>query len=167
MNISFVRHFAVSATNVFDTMLNCPLEQTYLKYRGLTESPYEVSAVVSLTGKVTASVVLSLSEELALRVAGELMFDEFDSVTREVCDSVGELLNMVAGGAKMKLSELELGLGIPNVFVGIKSVFFPTEVKPISVGFDTQWGPMELLIGFAAEIEGDLTDVQLGTEAAV
>lgn len=166
MDVSFINHFVASATKVFDTMLNCPIQRTSVQLKSHDNTTHEVSAVIGLSGKVSASVVLSMSESLALRAAGEMMLTEYTEVDAEVSDAIGELSNMVAGGAKMRMPEMELALGMPNVFIGVETIYFPAGVKPLSIGFSTPWGDMALDVGFDTEISGDVEAINQ-TEQAV
>lgn len=157
MDVSFINHFIDSTANVFSTMLSCPITRTSLALKNGNEPPHEVSAVIGLSGRDTGSVVLSLSVPLALKAAEQMLFTEFEEVNGEVVDAVGELANMIAGGAKAQMAHLELSLGLPNVIVGLEHrIFFPGNVRPISVGFTTQWGLMSIDVGFASALLGDV-----------
>ena len=156
MDVSFINHFISSTSNVFDTMLNCPIKRTSLELKEHSHPTYDVSAVIGLSGRVSGSVVLSMTTEVALKAAGEMMCASYDDVDAEVFDAIGELANMVAGGAKAKLADMQLSLGLPNVVVGRKCIYFPADVRPLCVGFETPWGAMALDVGFDTSIEGDV-----------
>ena len=159
MDVSFINHFISSTSNVFSTMLNCPVKRVSLELKELPHPTHEVSAVIGLSGRVSGSVVLSMALDVALKAAGEMMCTEYNDVDAEVFDAIGELANMVAGGAKADLAEMELSLGLPNVVVGRKCIYFPADVRPLSVGFETPWGAMALDVGFDTSIEGELSAV--------
>lgn len=156
MDVSFINHFISSTSTVFSTMLSCPIKRASLELKEHRHPTHEVSAVIGLSGRISGSVVLSMEEQVALKAAGEMMFTEYTNVDSEVFDAIGELANMVAGGAKAELAEMDLSLGLPNVVVGSKSIYFPADVRPVSVGFETPWGAMALDVGFDTTIEGDV-----------
>lgn len=160
MDVSFINHFISATSNVFATMLSCPVKRTSLELKDHRHPTHEVSAVIGLSGQVSGSVVLSMSTELALKAAGEMMCSEYSKVDSDVFDAIGELSNMVAGGAKAEMADLDLSLGLPNVVVGRLNIYFPADVRPISVGFDTPWGAMALDVGFDANIEGDVNNLE-------
>ena len=168
MDVSFINHFIESTANVFDTMLSCPVKRTSLMLKVGSQPTHEVSAVIGLSGKAVGSVVLSLSTDVALKAVEQMLFDEFTEINAEVVDGVGELANMVAGGAKAGLEDMELALGLPNVIIGnAHQIYFPGSVQPISVGFETPWGPMAIDVGFNTSIEGNLESISLREPAAV
>jgi chemotaxis protein CheX len=160
MDVSFINHFIESTANVFDTMLSCKVKRTSLQLKTGCQPTHEVSAVIGLSGKVTGSVVLSLTRNVALKSVEQMLFDEFTEINAEVVDGVGELANMIAGGAKAAMEDLQLALGLPNVIIGNShEVYFPGSVQPISVGFETPWGPMAIDVGFNASLEGNIESI--------
>ncbi|MHC4874910.1 MAG: chemotaxis protein CheX [Planctomycetota bacterium] len=166
MDVSFINHFIESATNVFDTMLGVQIRRKSLSLKDSPAPTHEVSAIIGLSGKVVGSVVVSFATDAALKSAGEMLLTEFDEVNAEVVDAVGELTNMIAGGAKAAMDHMELSLGLPNVVCGMDhKIFFPGNVKPISVGFDTPWGELAIDVGFNEVLEGSLADVDAQQEA--
>jgi chemotaxis protein CheX len=79
-----------------------------------------------------------------------MLMCENTEINGDVVDAVGELTNMVAGGAKAKLAEYQLMVSLPNVITGRDhEVRFPSDVTPICVPFSTKWGALALEVGFA------------------
>lgn len=160
MDVSFINHFIESAANVFNTMLECPLKRTSLRLKTEAEPAHEVSALIGLSGTHVGSLVLSLSREVALKATERLLLVEFDDVTPDVVDAVGELSNMIAGGAKAAMAHLNLSLGLPNVIVGkAQKIYFPGDVSPITVSFTTPWGDLAIEVGFDTRLEGNISQV--------
>ena len=68
----------------------------------------------------------------------------------DVVDAVGELANIIAGGAKAQLEHLELSVTLPTVITGKSHcIEFPTRVTPICIPFDSQWGPITIEVGLS------------------
>lgn len=161
MDVSFINHFIESAANVFNTMLDCPLKRTSLRLKTEAQPAHEVSAIIGLSGMHVGSLVLSLSREVALKATERLLLVEFDDVTADVVDAVGELSNMIAGGAKAAMAHLNLSLGLPNVIVGkCQKIYFPGDVSPITVSFTTAWGDLAIEVGFDTRLEGNISQVE-------
>ncbi|PQO37281.1 chemotaxis protein CheX [Bremerella cremea] len=152
MQVEYINPFIRSTTNTFDTMLGCPIKRDKLCMADQVKEKYEVSGVIGLSGRAQGSVIVSLSHEVAIQAAAAmLMMDpsEFDGLSDDVIDAVGEIANMVAGSAKAELEEYNLSISLPNVVVGHPpDIRFPSEVKPIVVTFSCPWGPMALKVGF-------------------
>lgn len=156
MQAVHINCFIKSLNRVFLTMLGCEVRRgtPYLKGHGVSEQ--HVSGVIGLSGEAAGAVVLSLSEEVAIRAASVMLGYQLDEVGADVCDAVGELTNMVAGAAKAELEEHRLLAGLPNVVTGKgHTITFPSNIIPICVPFETDWGPLSLEVGltdFAARV---------------
>lgn len=150
MRAEFINPFLRSLQNTFTTMLNCPVRRTSLALKEDARASHEVSGVVGLTGKAVGAVVLSLSKEVALRAASSLLCAELSEINEEVLDAVGELTNMVAGGAKAQLEEFQLAVSLPNVVTGKNhEVHFPSNVIPVCIHFTCEWGDLALEVGLS------------------
>ena len=138
-----------STQNVFDTMLDATAKRIGLKLKTENTPEFDVSAVVGMTGLVQGTLVLSFSEAMSLAVLDRMVGAKATEVNNEVCDAIGEIANMIAGGAKAQLAALELSLGIPNVVTGPGHVVhYPSSVRPICISFDSDIGPFSIEVGF-------------------
>ncbi len=154
MNAAFINPFVVSTCDVFDTMLSCELTRGDLEMKQGCTPAYEISGVIGMSGRAAGTVVVSLSREMAVRVAGAMLGEQPDSLDAEVIDAVGELANMVAGGAKARLEGLELSIGLPTVICGKNhTVNFPSNATPIVIPFDSAWGPISIEVGLVEQEE--------------
>ncbi len=150
MRAEYINPFISSLTNAFRTMLGCEVRRGKVSVRKDRVPLHEVSGVIGLSGKAVGMVVLSLSESVALKAASTLLMYEAREVDDDVADAVGELTNMVAGGAKAQLAEFQLSVSLPNVITGRgHEIRFPSRVTPICVPFDSDWGSLAVEVGFA------------------
>jgi len=151
MRVEYINPFIVSLCNAFRTMLGCEVHRGPLALKTGDTPVHTVSGVVGLSGQAIGTVVLSLSEPVALKAASVMLMSETKTLDADVIDAVGELTNMVAGAAKSELEEYRLMVSLPNVITGSgHAVRFPSNVTPICVPFDTDWGPLTLEVGFTA-----------------
>lgn len=150
MRAEYINPFITSVKNAFKTMLSCDVERGTACLKDESCPRYLVSGVIGLSGRAVGTVVLSLSEEVALQAASTMLMAEATSVDEDVLDAVGELTNMVAGAAKAELEEYDLQVSLPNVITGHDhDVHFPSNVTPICVPFDSPWGNLSLEVGLA------------------
>ena len=118
------------------------------------ELKYPISGVIGLSGKAVGTVVINLSEEVAIKAASAMLMMDIEKIDDDVVDAVGELANMVAGAAKAELAEYELSISLPNVVTGSQhDIRFPSNVTPICVPFESDFGPMMLEVGLASVSE--------------
>lgn len=109
---------------------------------------FPISGVIGLSGKAAGTVVINLSEEVALKGASAMLMMEMDKLDDDVLDAVGEIANMIAGQAKAELEEYDLSVSLPNVIIGDDhDIRFPSDAKAIAVAFDTDFGPLQLVVG--------------------
>jgi chemotaxis protein CheX len=151
MRVEYINPFIVALNNTFKTMLDCETRRGEIKLKNSSDPPlYQISGTIGLSGKAAGTVVVSLSTELAIKVASVMLMCEATEIDDDVIDAVGEITNMVAGSAKAELEEYQLSISLPSVITGSQhSVHFPSNVKPICVPFETDWGPLMLEVGLA------------------
>ncbi len=154
MRAEYINPFINSLNKAFDTMLGCEVRRGTISLKSDTVPGYEISGIIGLSGKAIGTVVVSFSESVAMRAASTMLMEEKTEVDGEVVDAVGELTNMVAGAAKAELEEYNLSASLPNVITGRDhNVRFPSDVTPICVPFETDWGPLTLEVGLAQVAE--------------
>lgn len=147
--VDYINPVITSTRNVFDMMLGATAKRTGLKLKTENTPEYDVSAVIGMTGLVQGTMVLSFSEAMSFAVLDRMVGAKATEVNNEVCDAIGEVANMIAGGAKSQLAAMELSLGIPNVVTGPGHVVhYPSNVRPICISFDSDMGPFSIEIGF-------------------
>jgi len=150
MRAEYINPFISSLTNAFRTMLGCEVRRREISVKSNHSPRHEISGVIGLSGRAVGTVVLSLSESVALKAASTLLMSEATEINDEVVDAVGELTNVVAGGAKAQLAEFQLSVSLPNVVTGRgHEVRFPSDVIPICVAFDSDWGSLAVEVGFS------------------
>lgn len=104
----------------------------------------EATVVVSLSGGLQGSVSVCLDLGSALLWTQRLIEHEADHLDQTVIDAIGELGNMVVGGAKGRLEDFMLTLGLPCVMLaGPSRLAFPsssiaTELKYSLAGHDVR-----------------------------
>lgn len=154
MRAEYINPFIASLVNAFDTMLGCTPTRGTLRIRGDEPELFEVSGVIGMSGRAVGTVVLSLSKKVALHAASTMLLAEATELNADVIDAVGELANMVAGAAKAQLEEYQLSISLPSVITGEHhEVHFPSNVTPICVPFETDWGPLVLQVGLTMVAE--------------
>ena len=154
MQAEHINPFLNSLKNTFSTMLACEARRGDLHLKNGESPSHPISGVIGLSGKAVGTVVINLSESVALKAASVMLMSEMTEVNEDVLDAVGEIANMIAGAAKSELEQYELSVSLPNVVVGNPhAIHFPSNATPICVPYDTDWGPMNLEVGLEAIAE--------------
>ncbi len=135
MDVRYVNPFVKSVSNVFKTMLHTDVTvgKPYLKTPHCDRP--DVSGVIGLSGDVTGVVVLGFSKNVAIAVAEKFVGTSLTVDHPDFADALGELANMVAGGAKASFEGINASISLPSVIVGenhevIKSKANPSLVIP-------------------------------------
>lgn len=150
MRADYINPFITSLMNTFETMLSCPLTRGQIFLKSDTTKLHDVSGIIGLSGEAQGTIVLSLEKSVALQATSTLLMCETLEIDTEVVDAVGELTNMVAGGAKAQLTEYHLSISLPGVIKGAgHEVCFPSDVTPICVPFTCPWGALKIEVGLA------------------
>ena len=95
------------------------MEQPQIAKESLTHG--DISGIIGIAGKeLSGSVAISLPEKTALFIHQMLLGEEVSHLSVGVQDTVGEIANIIAGGAKtiFTKSGLSFHISIPTVIIG-------------------------------------------------
>ena len=103
----------------------------------------DISGIIGLSGVTTGTCALSISRELATcALRRMLMLPDSEPVPdSDINDGVGELINMIAGGAKTRLAPscYKFNITLPTIISGGNhEVFHRTGAYCVVVRFETQ-----------------------------
>jgi len=106
MNVEFINPFLSSLMNVLETMAMTKLKPGKPSIKKEQISKGDVSGIIGMAGPQTkGSLSVTFDEVLALTIMERMLGERPESVNEEVTDMVGEITNMVTGGAKVTLGE--------------------------------------------------------------
>lgn len=122
MNVEFINPFLSSMLNVMSTMAQMELvpEKPRLKKNEVAKG--DVSGLIGMVSAQTkGSLSITFEGKLALATMKNMVGEGPDEINEEITDLVGEITNMVTGGAKRMLSEkgIEFDMATPMVVSGI------------------------------------------------
>ena len=83
--------------------------------------PGLVTGIVGVLGAVSGFVTVNMAELVARSVVGGLLQEQFDRLTPQVVDGVGEMTNIIAGGIKSGLAGTKWAFNqvtVPSVIIG-------------------------------------------------
>jgi chemotaxis protein CheX len=115
--------FQLSIVEILSTMalMNPEVAQVY---RRTTQFHFgEVTGIMALAGEKKGAMLISLHEELARNIISSIIAVPASDLSEDdMNDGVGELVNMIAGGTKARLSDYEEDflLSAPTVVLGAK-----------------------------------------------
>ena len=155
MDAELINPFVKSVENVITTMAGISLTMEKLALKTDNRTWGDVSGIIGLAGnQASGNMILSFDQPSILAIVSGMLGEKFTAIDAQVTDAVGELTNMVSGGAKAQLSEkgYSFDMATPIILVG-KDI----EIKQLSkapilmVPFITSEGKFVLEASLAKE----------------
>lgn len=141
MDQSYIIPFIKSVQNVFETMLQLPVQVGSPVLRKEPSPGFDVTGIIAMSGDVEGNIVLSFPTETAERVVSLFTGQSMDKLHEDFADAVGELVNMISGGAKAQFVGKTVTISCPSVVVGSShTVFGSKELVGIKIPFSSDCG---------------------------
>jgi len=153
LSSEIVNAFLDPCISVFEQVISTSgtleVNDTYINK--LKVSPYEVSVSSMVSGDLDGKIVLSVSTEMAMEIAEQMMGEMINSLNSDAQSAITELVTMIVGNASVKLSKLNHNIKMAPVefsygsHVEIGSVECP---YPVSISIKSDLGIFELDLAF-------------------
>lgn len=136
MNVEFINPFLNSMSNVLATMATLDIHQQGPGLKKDNIPPGDVTGIICMNSQKTkGTLAISFPEAVALQIAQRMLGESFTSINKDIADLVGEITNMVCGGAKQLLEQKGFcfDMARPTVIVGKTQQVSHTAKTPIIV----------------------------------
>ncbi len=152
MRAEFVNPFLISLMNVLNTMAQLELKPGAPRKKSDELARGDVSGLIGMVGPQTrGSFSISFDKGLALEIMRRMLGEAPDSINEEVTDMVGEITNMVTGGAKRILGEkgYDFDMATPVVVAGPNhTIAHKADSTKIMMPFECEFGKATIEICF-------------------
>ncbi|MFM2480054.1 chemotaxis protein CheX [Celerinatantimonas sp. YJH-8] len=153
MEAKFVNPFLSSLLNVLSTMAQLELKPQAPRLKKDEVARGDVSGVIGMIGPMTkGSFSISFDKSLALEVMHRMLGERPKDINDDVTDMIGEITNMVTGGAKRILADqgYEFNMATPIVVSGPShTIQHKTDGAKILMPFTSEYGIATIEICFA------------------
>jgi len=106
MNVEFINPFITALLNVVGMMGHTELTPEKPRIKKNDVSMGDISGLIGMVGPQTkGSLSITFEKSLALRIMQRMLGEKLKEIDEDVIDMVGEITNMVTGGAKKELSK--------------------------------------------------------------
>lgn len=152
MDERFIHAFVAPLNNVLTTM--AMIETRVLPAQGRVdhETRGEITGLIDLIGdQAKGSLALSFDAPVVVEVMQRLFGEVPDAGDEAVGDMVGEITNMVTGGAKIVLGEmgLQFRMSVPKVITGTeREIPYVASGDNVEIPFETEHGRIHLALSF-------------------
>ena len=102
---------------VFSTMIKLEVAIHRPHVKTSPTPSYDVSGIIGLSGDLVGSIVVSFQMEAAAKIVSLFAGTDLAPQSPDFPDAVGELANMIAGGAKKAFGGMA-NITVPNVIIG-------------------------------------------------
>jgi chemotaxis protein CheX len=142
---SFVR----AANNVFKQMLDLGINKGQAESEGDSFISQGFTVMIGLTGAWQGWFFLDMSQDTAVKLAGIMTGEEYETVeSEEVLLAGAEMGNIICGNAITDINSIHSGLNIrltpPSVFAGEGMSMFNVRLNACSVILQTDAGTIKL-----------------------
>ena len=154
MKAEYLNPFMLATKNVLETMAQMPANASKPKLKEGKSTFGEVTGIIGMASDTAEGIMaISFSQPCILKiVANMLMEEQKDKIDDDIVDAVGELTNIICGGAKAELAKLGLNfnLATPTMITGKGvEIHYHSEAPTIVVPFKTDCGEFVLEANFA------------------
>jgi len=147
MDPSFITPFITSIQNVFSTMLQLEVEIEDPALKSAPNPTYDISGIIGMSGDVVGTVVLSFERGAAARIVALFAGMELEPEEPDFADAIGELVNMVSGGAKALFSDAAVSISCPSVIIGSgHTIATPSDTPVVVIPCRTHCGEITIEI---------------------
>lgn len=149
MEIGQVEPFIDATVGMFKSMLgmDCEYLTPYILNRDPKED-WDISGIIGIAGDSKGVVVISFSEALALEATSRLTGRRVEAGDPDVIDTVGELVNIVAGNAKKGLEQYRLSISLPSIVRAVDhQVAWRSNIPIVGIPFRAPYGKFHLAVG--------------------
>ncbi len=144
---SYTPYFIASTQAVFKTMLGWEVEVLATERADEFQPGHDVAGIIGFAGCLDGTIVISLDKEVVLAAADIFIGERPSTINSDIMDLVGELANMIGGGAKDRIDLPGIALGLPTtVSGGDYRISFKPDVAIESIKFQSPHGPLTVQI---------------------
>jgi chemotaxis protein CheX len=144
ISVEFINPFLSSILNVLSTMASLKAEPGKPEIKKTNIAKGDVTGLIGMASEqAKGTLAITFTEPVILDIAKRMLHEEFQTVDSTVTDLVGEITNMVTGGAKRILSEqgYRFDMAIPSVVAGKgHTIRHKSKAPIIMVPFNTEAG---------------------------
>lgn len=156
MDARFINPFLQSVLNVLNTMGHMDAKPGKPMLKKDDEARGDVTGLIGLTSPQTkGSMAITFTKPVALELTKRMLGDDLKEIDQTVTDLVGEITNMVTGGAKQRLEQLgfDFDMAIPAIVAGKNHTIKHKSGGPkILLPFETERGKFYVEICFDTPI---------------
>jgi chemotaxis protein CheX len=157
INVEFINPFLKSLLNVLSTMAQTEATHSQPSIKTNTVAKGDVTGIIGMVGnKVIGSLSITFTKSAALDITNKMLGEKITEIDDTVTDLVGEVTNMVTGGAKRLLADIghDFDMATPTVIAGANhEIHHQCQGRIIQIPFKSKSGAFFVEISFEERAE--------------
>ena len=102
VNVDYINPFIESTEELFSTMLTLGITRGKPYLKTDSAGSHYISGIIGMAGEASGSAIVSFPHDLSIEVVSDFLGETLSEIDQNVKDGIGELANIIAGGAKME-----------------------------------------------------------------
>jgi len=152
INVEFINPFLESLLNVLSTMAQTEATHAGPQIKKSSLAKGDVTGIIGMVGnKVKGSLSITFTKPVALDITNKMLGENISVIDDTVTDLVGEITNMVTGGAKRILGDSghDFDMATPTVIAGKDhEIHHQCEGRIIQIPFKSDSGAFFVEVSF-------------------
>jgi len=149
MKVEYLNPFILATQNVLGTMAQTPAEPQKPHLKEAKGAFGEVTGIIGMASEtVEGNMVISFTAPCILNIVSKMLMEAPKAaIDHDVIDAVGELTNIICGGAKANLAKMGLNfnLATPTMVSGKGAeIHYPATAPIVVIPFKTSSGDFVL-----------------------
>ena len=148
--------FLQAASAVILSLLGEKPEKESVELTGIANGfGRDIAVIIGMAGGIYGRVVVVLKEEVARRIASEMIEDKVDEMTDVSYSAIGEMGNMIAGNASIELAEKGYACELtpPTVLSGKElRISKLKDIQMLTVSYKTSSGQISVILELKKQI---------------
>ncbi|HSR36267.1 MAG TPA: chemotaxis protein CheX [Desulfurivibrionaceae bacterium] len=149
MKVEYLNPFILATKNVLETMAQIQVEPQKPQLKEHKGTFGDVTGIIGMASEeVEGNMVISFTAPCILTIVSKMLMEPpKPEIDHDVIDAVGELTNMICGGAKANLSKMGLNfnLATPTMVSGKGAeIHYPPTAPIVVIPFKTSSGDFVL-----------------------
>lgn len=170
MDVKYINPFVEAVCHTMTTMLGDTPKREKVQMKDDNRAYGDISGIIGFaSNSIYGSIALTFPTETAVKCYNMMVGDNIEMITDDVRDTVGELTNIVAGGAKKIYAEqgLSFNISMPTIVLGKNHILSHKAGTPVvNVPFSIGDYPFVMEISIKMEKGARFTSDKVNSEAA-
>ena len=119
-DVDFINPFLDAVIHVLQTMAQIKVApgKPYINRQRVAVG--DITGVLKISGYTNGVISLTLTKDAVLKIVNNMLFENFTEINDDIADAVGELTNVIAGQARVILSQQgkKFQAGTPTIVIG-------------------------------------------------